>query len=185
MSEPGSDTSYAPDRHNSRGLVGDVPSCSASASRALGRTLAGRQGHKFLSGCVTLCRGCETIRRLDRCVSCLCEIHFSASCQHGQKWICDILCCRFVFPPRVVRVDAWFPTCPSNPKAFYRRGNGVSADWPRGLIILITFFAVLTMFVWGAIENNRDPNSESLKRVTIYFVVFYVFFLVVVAFFSD
>jgi hypothetical protein len=41
------------------------------------------------------------------------------------------------------------------------------------------------MFVWGAIENNRNPNSESLKRVTIYFVVFYVFFLVVVAFFSD
>jgi hypothetical protein len=61
----------------------------------------------------------------------------------------------------------------------------VSADWPRGLIILIAFFAVLIMFVWGAIENNRDPNSESLKRVTIYFVVFYVFSLVGVAFFSD
>jgi len=39
----------------------------------------------------------------------------------------------------------------------------MSADWPRGLIILIIFFAVLTMFVWGAIENNRDPNSEGLK----------------------
>ena len=61
----------------------------------------------------------------------------------------------------------------------------MSAEWPRGLIILVTFFAVLTMFVWGAIENNRDPNSESLKRVTIYFVVFYVFFLVGLAFFSD
>ncbi len=61
----------------------------------------------------------------------------------------------------------------------------MSADWPRGLIILIIFFAVLTMFVWGAIENNRDPNSESLKRVTICFVVFYMFFLVVVASFSD
>ena len=61
----------------------------------------------------------------------------------------------------------------------------MSAEWPRGLIILVTFSAVLTMFVWGAIENNRDPNSESLKRVTIYFVVFYVFFLVGLAFFSD
>ncbi len=61
----------------------------------------------------------------------------------------------------------------------------MSADWPRGLIILIIFFAVLTMFVWGAIENNRDPNSEGLKRVTICFVVFYMFFLVVVASFSD
>jgi hypothetical protein len=61
----------------------------------------------------------------------------------------------------------------------------VSAEWPRGLIILITFFAVLTMFVWGAVENNRDPNSDSLKRVTICFVVFYGFFLAVVAFFGD
>jgi hypothetical protein len=61
----------------------------------------------------------------------------------------------------------------------------VSAEWPRGLMILITFFTVLTMFVWGALENNRNPNSESLRRVTIYFVVFYVFFLAVIPFFSD
>jgi hypothetical protein len=122
---------------------------------------------------------------LDRCVSRLCEIWLSSSCRDGQKWIWDIPCCRFVIRPRVFRVDAWFPTCPGNPKAFYRRGSRVSADWPRGLIILIAFFAVLIMFVWGAIENNRDPNSESLKRVTIYFVVFYVFSLVGVAFFSD
>ena len=61
----------------------------------------------------------------------------------------------------------------------------MSAEWPRGLIILTTFFAVLIMFVWGAVENNRDPNSESLKRVTIYFVMFYLFFLVVVPFFGD
>ena len=81
--------------------------------------------------------------------------------------------------------SALMPGFPGNPKAFYRRGSRVSADWPRGLIILIAFFAVLIMFVWGAIENNRDPNSESLKRVTIYFVVFYVFSLVGVAFFSD
>ena len=61
----------------------------------------------------------------------------------------------------------------------------MSAEWPRGLIMLVTFFAVLTMFVWGAIENNRNTNSESLKRVTIYFVVFYVFFLAGVGFFGD
>ena len=61
----------------------------------------------------------------------------------------------------------------------------MSAEWPRGLVILITFFAVLTMFVWGAVENNRNPSSESLRRVTIYFVVFYVFFLVAAASFTD
>jgi hypothetical protein len=151
----------------------------------LGGTLDGQQGHKFLSGRVNLCRGCETIRRLDRCVSRVCEIWLSSSGQHGQKWICDIPCRGFVFRPRVFRVDAWFPTCPGNPTAFYRWGRWVTAEWPRGLIILVTFFAVLTMFVWGAIENNRNPNSESLKRVTIYFVVFYVFFLAGVAFFGD
>ena len=56
----------------------------------------------------------------------------------------------------------------------------MSADWPRGLITLITFLAVVTMFVQGAIENNRNPNSKWLKRVTISFVVLYVVFLVVV-----
>jgi len=55
----------------------------------------------------------------------------------------------------------------------------VSADWPRGLIILIIFLTVLTMFVWGAIENNRSPNSERLKHVTIPIVVLYAVFLVV------
>jgi hypothetical protein len=155
MSERASDTRYAPDRHNSRGLVGDVPGCSAS--RALGRTLGRRQRHKFLS----------------------------SSSQRGQEWTCDVACCRFVFRPRGFHVDAWFPTCRGDPNAFYRRGSWVSAEWPRGLMILITFFTVLTMFVWGALENNRNPNSESLRRVTIYFVVFYVFFLAVIPFFSD
>jgi hypothetical protein len=58
----------------------------------------------------------------------------------------------------------------------------VSADWPRGLIILITFLAVVTMFVRGALDSNRNPNSKRLKRVTINFVVLYVVFLVVVRF---
>ena len=70
-------------------------------------------------------------------------------------------------------------SCPSNPKLSVERGSSVSADWPRGLIILITFLTVLTMFVWGAIENNRNPNSERLKDVTISFVVLYAVFLVV------
>jgi len=35
------------------------------------------------------------------------------------------------------------------------------------------------MFVLGAIENNRNPNSERLKDVTISFVVLYAVFLVV------
>jgi hypothetical protein len=61
----------------------------------------------------------------------------------------------------------------------------VSPDWPRGLIILIVFLTVLIMFVWGAVENNRDPNSKRLKRVTIWFVVLYAVFLVVVAFFNN
>jgi len=61
----------------------------------------------------------------------------------------------------------------------------VSPDWPRGLIILIVVLTVLVMFVWGAIENNRDPNSKRLKRVTICFVVLYAVFLVVVAFFNN
>jgi hypothetical protein len=55
----------------------------------------------------------------------------------------------------------------------------VSADWPRGLIILITFLAVVIMFVRGAIEKNRNPNSNGLKRVTIYFALLYVVFLAV------
>lgn len=58
----------------------------------------------------------------------------------------------------------------------------MSADWPRGLIILITFLAVVTTFVRGAIESNRNRNSKRLRRVTIYFVVLYVVFLVVVRF---
>jgi hypothetical protein len=61
----------------------------------------------------------------------------------------------------------------------------VSADWPRGLIILITFLTVLTTLVWGANETNRNPNSERLKRVTISLVVPYVVFLVVAAFFNN
>jgi hypothetical protein len=61
----------------------------------------------------------------------------------------------------------------------------VSPDWPRGLIILIVFLTVLIMFVWGAVENNRDPNSKRLKRVTIWFVVLYAVFLAVVAFFNN
>ena len=61
----------------------------------------------------------------------------------------------------------------------------MSADWPRGLIILITFLTVLTTFVWGAVENNRNPNSQKLKRVTISFVVPYVVFLVIAAFFNN
>ena len=61
----------------------------------------------------------------------------------------------------------------------------MSADWPRGLIILITFLAVLIMFVSGAIENNQNPNSKRLKRVTISFVVLYAVFLVVVRVFDN
>jgi uncharacterized membrane protein len=58
----------------------------------------------------------------------------------------------------------------------------VSVDWPRGLIILITFLTAVIMFVQGAIENNRNSNSKALKRVTIYFAVLYVVFLLVVRF---
>ena len=61
----------------------------------------------------------------------------------------------------------------------------MSADWPRGLISLITFLVVVIMFVQGAIENNRNPDSKTLKRVTTYFVVLYVVFLVVVRFSND
>src|SRR5438067_12904215 len=64
-------------------------------------------------------------------------------------------------------------SCPSNPKLSVEGGSSVSADWPRGLIILIIFLTVLTMFVWGAIENNRSPSSERLKHVTIPIVVLY------------
>ena len=56
----------------------------------------------------------------------------------------------------------------------------MSAEWPRGLIILIIFLTVMIMFVWGAIENNRNPNSKGLKGVTIGFVVLYPVFLIVV-----
>ena len=56
----------------------------------------------------------------------------------------------------------------------------MSAEWPRGLIILIIFLTVMIMFVWGAIENNRNPNSRGLKGVTIGFVVLYPVFLIVV-----
>jgi hypothetical protein len=61
----------------------------------------------------------------------------------------------------------------------------VSADWPRGLTILITFLVVVIMFVRGAIENNQNPNSKGLKRATIFFGVLYVVFLVVVRFSND
>ena len=57
----------------------------------------------------------------------------------------------------------------------------MSAEWPRGLIILITFLAVLIMFVSGAIEDNQNSNSKRLKHVTIYFVALYAVFLVVAA----
>jgi hypothetical protein len=91
-SAPVSGTSYVRYRRNARDLVGDV----------------------------TLRRRREAMRRLCRSVSRLCEIWLSSSSQHGQRWIRDILCCRFVFCPRVFRVDAWFPTFPGNPEAFYR-----------------------------------------------------------------
>jgi hypothetical protein len=79
-----------------------------------------RRNARDLVGGVTLCRRREAMRRLCRRVSRLCGIGLSSSCQHGQGWIRDIVCCRFVFCPRVFRVDTWFPTCPSNPDAFYR-----------------------------------------------------------------
>ena len=61
----------------------------------------------------------------------------------------------------------------------------MSAQWPRGLIILITFLVVLIMFVSGAIEDNQNPNSKRLKHVTMYFVALYAVFLVVVAHFNN
>jgi hypothetical protein len=37
----------------------------------------------------------------------------------------------------------------------------------------------MIMFVSGAIENNRNPDSKGLTRVTIYFVALYAVFLAV------
>ncbi len=74
---------------------------------------------------------------------------------------------------------------PRQPKLSVEGGSSVSAEWPRGLIILITFLTVLIMFVSGAVENNENPNSERLKRVTIHFVVLYAVFLVVARVFNS
>jgi hypothetical protein len=61
----------------------------------------------------------------------------------------------------------------------------VSAEWPRALIILVTFLYVMILLTWPAIELNRDPNSERVKRALPYFGLLYVAFLIVVWLFSS
>ncbi|MCP4617244.1 MAG: hypothetical protein GY844_12530 [Bradyrhizobium sp.] len=56
----------------------------------------------------------------------------------------------------------------------------MSAEWPRALVFAFTIFYVLGGMTWVAIENNRDPNSEKLRRALIYFVALYITFLIVV-----
>ena len=56
----------------------------------------------------------------------------------------------------------------------------MSAEWPRALVFAFTVFFVLGGMTWVAIENDRDPNSEKLRRAPIYFVAVYVTFLIVV-----
>jgi hypothetical protein len=39
-----------------------------------------------------------------------------------------------------------------------------------GILIAFGFFVVLGMFVWGAYENNRNPNSQKSAAVPILLV---------------
>jgi hypothetical protein len=56
----------------------------------------------------------------------------------------------------------------------------MSAESLRALVFLFTAFFVLGGSTSVAIENNRNPNSERLRRALPYFVVLYVAFLIVV-----
>jgi len=61
----------------------------------------------------------------------------------------------------------------------------MSDQWPRGLILLVGFFVVMTAFVWTGIEHNRNPNPDRIPRGPIYLIAAYIVFLLIMCVTAD